>query len=68
MFRSVRATPHIEIGRENDPREGLPLHGELLGASAALVNGAHVGFGSLTGTRILQAARNPVAECVWHTR
>jgi hypothetical protein len=23
---------------------------------------------TLTGPRILQAARNPVAECVWHTR
>jgi len=40
MFRSVRAVPH-DIERESDPRERLPLHGELL---RTLVNGAPHGF------------------------
>src|SRR5215471_13998951 len=45
MFRSVRVFPNIEIERESDPARSpsLPVNSSN---TAALVNGAHVGFGS----------------------
>ena len=49
MFRSVRAVPHIEIEGESDPARVSLFHGELLGNTAALVNGAHFGFGFKPG-------------------
>ncbi len=58
MFRSVRAVPHIEIEGENDPARVSLFHGELLGNTAALVNGADLGFGS-GPTKLIVSTTSP---------
>jgi hypothetical protein len=51
MFRSARAAPHLEIEGEGNPARASLFHGELLGNTAALVSGPHVGLGQTEKSR-----------------
>ena len=68
MFPSVRANPHIEIGRENDPPR-VSLFTVNSSEHAALVNGAH----KMRRTRIEHMSAGPpqiadIARRGWHGR